>query len=37
VYQSLIKQHKTKEAAAYKTQYTKAFEKADVDIKASVF
>lgn len=37
LYQSLIAQHKTKAAAAYKAQYTKAFEKADVDIKASVF
>jgi tetratricopeptide (TPR) repeat protein len=37
LYQSLMKQHKTKEAAAYKTRYAKAFEEADVDIKASVF
>jgi len=37
LYQSLIKQNKTKEATAYKAQYAKAFERADVDIKASVF
>jgi tetratricopeptide (TPR) repeat protein len=37
LYQTLIAQHKTKEAAAYKIQYTKAFEEADVEIKASVF
>jgi len=37
LYQSLMAQHKTEAAPAYKIQYTKAFEKADVDIKASVF
>jgi len=37
LYQSLMAQNKTKEATTYKTQYTKAFEKADVDIKASAF
>ena len=37
LYQSLMAQHKTEAASAYKIQYTKAFEKADVDIKASVF
>jgi hypothetical protein len=37
MYQSLIAQHKTKEASAYKIQFTKAFERADVEIKASVF
>jgi tetratricopeptide (TPR) repeat protein len=37
LYQSLTAQHKTEAASAYKIQYTKAFEKADVDIRASVF
>ena len=37
LYNSLIAQHKTKEAATYETQYAKPFEEADVDIKPSVF
>ena len=37
MYQSLTAQNKETEAAACKVKYTKAFEDADVDIKASVF